>query len=133
MNVWSGLSEAAMQPWTGMYLRALALILGYGAIVHVGNMLGWTGEPWRQTPLHWRVMDVVLLAFNAIAAVGLWFKSPWAIVWTVVGLLSLQFLPYTLFRSHFIRTADDIQTLNSLLGTEGLLLIVLFVLIGLRK
>ncbi|MEO0801613.1 MAG: hypothetical protein AAFY57_04990 [Cyanobacteria bacterium J06642_2] len=133
MDAFFSLSAAVIRPWTGVYLRVLALVLGYGALAHVSNMLGWTGEPWWQTPWHWRVMDVVLLAFNAIAAWGLWLKSPWAVVWTVMGIILLQFVPYTLFRAAFVRTPEDIQTLNGLLGTEGLLLVVLFLLIGLKK
>lgn len=129
----NALAEAVKQPWAGVYLRFLAVVLVYGAIVHLGNMLGWTGEAWMSTPLHWRVMDGILLVFNAIAAIGLWLKYPWAILWTVAGIILLQFVPYTLFRSAFVRTPEDIQTLNGLLGTEGLLLLILLVLVVWKK
>lgn len=34
--------DRASQQWTGIYLRILAVILLYGALVHVGNMAGLT-------------------------------------------------------------------------------------------
>ncbi|MEO1403102.1 MAG: hypothetical protein AAFV72_17890 [Cyanobacteria bacterium J06635_1] len=116
------LDTAVTLKWTGIYLRAVALLLAYGALIHVGNMLGWSGTPWLQTPLHWRIMDVVLLSFNAIAAVGLWLRQPWAVIFLVLGIVTLQLIPYTLFRPYFIETPDQAQTLNGLISTELILL-----------
>ena len=59
-----------------MYVRLLAVVLLYGAAVHVGNMLGLTGTPWLQTPRLHRAMDVVLLVFDLVVAAGLWMKRP---------------------------------------------------------
>ncbi|MEM9163985.1 MAG: hypothetical protein AAGC54_13070 [Cyanobacteria bacterium P01_F01_bin.4] len=122
------LDTAVTLKWTGLYLRIVACILAYGALMHIGNMLGWSGTPWLQTPLHWRIMDGVLLAFNAIAAVGLWRRRPWAIILLIGGIVTLQLIPYTLFRPYFIETPAQAQTLNGLIGTE---LLLLFALVGL--
>lgn len=120
--LWQYLTVAADAKWTGHYLRFLAIVLMYGATVHVGNILGLNGQPWMETPLLWRVMDVGLLSFDLCVSVGLWLKQPVAIVVCAVGLLLLQILPYTLFRDAFIQTPTDAQTLNGLVGTELLLL-----------
>lgn len=127
------LNEALSNTWTGVYVRALAVILLYGAAMHVGNMLGLTGRPWIETPLLHRVMDVVLLSFNIVVAAGLWLRKPWGVVAFVVGILLLQIVPYTLFRSHFIQAPEDVKALNGLVVTEILLLALLITTILLKK
>ena len=59
-------------PWTRLYAKFFAIVLLYGATVHLGNIAGLTGESWLSTPWLWRVMDICLLSFNLVAAVGLW-------------------------------------------------------------
>ena len=126
-------NSALQQFWTSIYAKLLAIVLLYGAIVHISNMAGFTGTPWLSTPLLWRVMDVLLLLFNAIAAIGLWRGFVWSVWWTFGGILLLQFIPYTLLRSQFVLKPEDAQTLNSLLGTEVLLLVIFAILLWLRK
>ena len=123
------IAEALAQPLMGIYVRVLAVVLLYGAAMHVGNMLGLSGTPWSQTPRLFRAMDVVLLVFDLVVAAGLWIRKPWAVVAFVCGLVLLQILPYTLFRQHFVRSPEDVRTLNGLLGTELVLLLMLGVLL----
>ena len=130
---WLDLPHVVSQPWTGLYLRILAFVLAVGALVHVGNILGLTGVPWRETPPLWRLMDVVLLAFNVVVAVGLWQRHSWAVVALVGGVLALQVMPYTLFRNQFVQRAEDAATLNGLLGTWAVLLAVLLVLVAAKR
>ncbi|MEL6222023.1 MAG: hypothetical protein AAFR31_05200 [Cyanobacteria bacterium J06627_8] len=125
--------SSLQQPWTSLYAKGLAAILFYGATVHVMNMAGLTGTPWLSTPLLWRVMDVLLLVFNGVAAVSLWRGLSWSVWFVFIGIGLLQVIPYTLLRSHFILKPDDAQTLNSLLGTEAVLLGFLALLIWFRK
>lgn len=121
------------QPWTSIYAKIVALVLLYGATVHIGNMAGLTGTPWRSTPLLWRGMDVALLIFDLTAAIALWRGLAWS-VWLVFGGITLlQFVPYTLLRSHFILKPEDAQTLNGLLGTEALILVFFALLLWLKK
>ncbi len=70
------IAEALAQPWTRAYVRVLAIVLAYGGLVHVGNMIGLASIPWSESQLHLRIMDVVLLTFNVIVALGLWFRRP---------------------------------------------------------
>ena len=101
--------------------------------MHVGNMLGLTGTPWSQTPRLFRSMDVVLLVFDLVVAAGLWIRKPWAVVAFAAGLVLLQILPYTLFRRHFVRGPEDVSTLNGLVATELVLLLVLGVLLWAKR
>lgn len=119
--------------WITIYSKVIAIILVYGAIVHLSNIFGFTGTPWLSTPLLWRVMDVLLLIFDIVTAIGLWQGLIWSIWLVFSGILLLQFLPYTLWRSQFILKPEDAQTLNGLLGTEGLLLVIFAVLIWRKK
>ncbi|MEM9216563.1 MAG: hypothetical protein AAGD25_19725 [Cyanobacteria bacterium P01_F01_bin.150] len=45
------------KPWAARYAKFLALVLLYGAIVHIGNISGLSGTPWRSTPLLWQGME----------------------------------------------------------------------------
>lgn len=129
----TGLSSALQQPWTSGYAKLVAVVLLYGATVHIGNMASLTGTPWLSTPLLWRGMDVALLIFDVVSAIALWRGLAWS-VWLVFGGIALlQFVPYTLLRSHFILKPEDAQTLNGLLGTEALLLAIFALLIWLKK
>ena len=105
------------------------MLLLYGASVHVGNMLGLSGRPWSETPPLWRLMDVVLLLFNLIAAPGLWLRKPWAVCFLAAGFILLQIVPYTFFRPLFVEGPDDAQMLSGLVATEVLLLAGLLALI----
>lgn len=127
------LNSALQNPWTAAYAKLIALVLLYGATVHIGNMAGLTGTPWLETPLLWRSMDVALLIFDVTAAIALWRGLTWSIGWVFGGILLLQFVPYTLFRSQFVLKPEDAQVLNGLLGTEALLLGIFALLLWLRK
>jgi hypothetical protein len=128
-----GFQASVGGPWTSLYLRLLAIVLTYGAVEHIGNILGWSGRIWTETPLLWQVMDVILLLFNLSIALGLWWKQTWAVIGFVLGMITLQWIPYTCFRSLFARTPVEFQTLNGLLGTEFLLVAGLVTLLILRK
>ena len=133
MSINDVINSALKQPWTATYSRVMAIFLLYGATVHIGNILGLTGEPWLVSPLLWQVMDVGLLVFDIVAAIGLFRGFAWS-VWLVFGgIVLLQFMPYTLLRSQFVFKPSDVETLNSLLGTEVLLLAIFAILIWLRK
>ena len=127
------LSLAFERPWTATYTKIIAVILGYGAIVHTSNIFGLSGTAWLATPLLWRVMDVLLLIFNIITAVALWRGLTWSIWLLFGGMIVLQILPYTVWRSQFVLKPGDGEVLNGLLGTEILLLSILCLLLWFKK
>ncbi|MDJ1176217.1 hypothetical protein [Roseofilum capinflatum] len=127
------LNTALSYPWTAGYAKFLALVLLYGATVHIGNIVGLTGTPWLSTPLLWRGMDVALLIFNIVGAIALWRGLAWSVFLIFGGIILLQFVPYTIWRSQFILQPEDTQTLNGLLATEALLLAIFALLLWLKK
>ncbi|MGB0563125.1 MAG: hypothetical protein ACPGVO_15165 [Spirulinaceae cyanobacterium] len=127
------LNTALAQPWTARYAKFMALVLGYGATVHIGNILGLTGTPWLETPLLWRSLDLLLLMFDVTVAIALWQGWIWSVGAVFLGIILLQWLPYTVWRSQFVLKPEDAQTLNGLIGTEALLLAIFAILIGLKK
>ncbi|MGF1480408.1 MAG: hypothetical protein ACFB4I_13105 [Cyanophyceae cyanobacterium] len=125
--------DALQHPWTAAYAKLLAIVLFYGATVHIGNMAGLTGTPWLSTPLLWRGMDIALLCFDVVTAISLWRGVFWS-VWLVFGGIALlQFVPYTLWRSQFVLHPEAAQTINGLLIAEALVLGIFALLIWLRK
>jgi hypothetical protein len=127
------LSDALTQPWTRLYVRLLAFVLAFGGLVHVGNMLGLNGIAWRDTAVHLRVMDVVLLVFNVAVGLGLWLRRPWAVVAFAAGMLLLQIVPYTFFRHYFVQRPGDAGTLTGLVVTVALLVGILAALVVMKK
>ncbi|MEL7512718.1 MAG: hypothetical protein AAGM27_11325 [Cyanobacteria bacterium J06554_3] len=133
--------STSFQPWTARYAKLVAVVLAYGATVHIGNIAGLSGTPWLATPLLWRCMDIALLVFDIVAAVSLWKELGWSVWFVFSGIILLQFVPYTLLRfsfgeatpSHFILKPQDAQTLNGLLGTEAILLALFLILLLAKK
>ncbi|MEM1367630.1 MAG: hypothetical protein AAGG02_06325 [Cyanobacteria bacterium P01_H01_bin.15] len=119
--------------WSRIYVLFIASFLIYGGMVHLGNIAGLTGTPWLETPLLWRALDLVLLFFNLLTAWGLWRLVPWSVISLVLGLLTLQWIPYTLFREYFVASSADIATLNSLIITEMVLVGILLGLLWAKK
>jgi hypothetical protein len=127
------IQRALSQKWARLYVRFLAVLLTYGALMHVRNIVGWTGRPWRETPVHWRVMDIVLWLSNAIVAIGLWGRVPWAVVAFVVGSIALQIIPYTVLRPYFAETPEQVKTINGLVVTMVVLLALLVGLVAAKR
>ncbi|OKH17382.1 hypothetical protein NIES208_09560 [[Limnothrix rosea] IAM M-220] len=124
---------ALQQSWTKAYARIVAFVLLYGGFAHVGNIAGWTGTPWLETPLLWQFMDVVLLIFDVGTAIALWFGVAWSVWLLFGGIFCLQILPYTVWRSQFISKPEDGAVLNQLIGTELIILSIFCILLVLPK
>jgi hypothetical protein len=119
------IQAALSEPIVTYYVRGLALLLAFGALVHVGNVLGLSGRPWLETPVLWRAMDVVLLLFNVVVGIGLWAKTSWAVISFVGGIVLLQIVPYTLFKRHFIETTEHTTTLEGMVVFWVVILVLL--------
>lgn len=131
--MFESLQNSVTQYWTGIYLRFLSLCLLYGAFIHLGNIFGLGEVPWLETPIYWRLMDIILLVFNVIVSVSLWLKTIGGMIAFTVGIVLFQIIPYTLFRQFFIVNPQDGNTLNGLIGTEITLIILLAILIISKK
>lgn len=118
--------------WMAIYLRILALIIAYGALVHVTNLMGWGEMPWSEMPLTWRVGDLVYGLLDIVTAIGLWQRTAWGVL-CFLGAIASQFLIYTVFIDYFAFTSEQRQTIYGLLGTELILLLVFFILFFSKK
>ena len=45
------INSALEHKWTAIYAKFLTIVLFYGATVHLANILGLAGTPWRTTPI----------------------------------------------------------------------------------
>ena len=79
----------------------VAAFYGYGALVHVLNMLSLTGFDWRAAPLKWQVLDVSYLLVDLLVVVGLIMSWRAGFVAFYVAALSQIFL-YTVLREWII-------------------------------
>ena len=123
--------QATENSWMGIYLRILAIIIAYGASVHIANMMGFGEMSWAEMPLTWKVGDLVYGLLDTVTAIGLWQKTVWGI-FCFLSAIASQFLIYTLFIDYFAFTSEQRQTIYGLLGTE-LILVLLFFLLFIAK
>ncbi|MDJ0797134.1 MAG: hypothetical protein QNJ51_09910 [Calothrix sp. MO_167.B12] len=126
------LIEATELYWMGIYLRVLAFVFAYGAIVHASNMAGLGGKPWLETPLIWRIADIVYFILDIAAVIGLWQRKVWGIGLFLLAFLS-QFVLYTIFLDYFASNPEEKQTIYGLLGTEAILILVFLILFWTKK
>ncbi|MFC1784938.1 hypothetical protein ACFL0J_04845 [Candidatus Neomarinimicrobiota bacterium] len=128
------LKDKVSRKWTGIYLRILSVILGLSALAHIGSTFGFVSNPWGgEITIPMRILDVVLLVFNIVVAIGLWLKKPWAIVALVTEIVLLQIIPFTLFRHHFILSPEHGIMLNKLMASDLIMLSILAILLFRRK
>ncbi len=116
----------------GVYLRVLAVAMGYGAIVHFANIAGFGEKPWLEGPLSWRIGDLVYGPLNIATATALWVRSPWGLVLFLLAIAS-QFVIYTVFIDYFAITPQHRKTIHGLLGSEALLVVGLVVVWLLKR
>ena len=98
----------------------LAAFYGYGAAVHVANMLGLTGFDWKLAPVKWQVLVGLYLVLDIAMVAGLLAGRIWAVPALVLAASS-QILLYTVFRAwvldvpaEFAVAPSDVAYLNGL-------------------
>lgn len=128
--------KALKQAWQNslmaIYFRILAVIIAYGATVHIANILGWGEIAWAKMPLSWRIGDIVYGCLDLVTAIGLWQKTSWGIV-CFLSLITSQFIIYTIFIDYFAFTPGQRETIYQLLGIEAILILIFFWLLFSKK
>ncbi|ELS03844.1 hypothetical protein Xen7305DRAFT_00035680 [Xenococcus sp. PCC 7305] len=124
--------QATENFWMAIYLRFLAIVMAYGALVHMMNLLGFGEVIEGGRPLTWTVEDLVYGLLDTATAIGLWQKTIWGILCFFSAIAS-QFIIYTVFIDYFAFTIEQKQTIYGLLGTEVILLLVFGLLFVLKK
>ncbi len=126
------LKQVTENSWMAIYLRILAIIIAYGALVHLSNLMGFGEMPWGEMPITWKVGDIAYGLLDTVTAIGLWQKTVWGIFCFLTAIAS-QFLIYTVFIDYFAFTVEQRQTIYGLLATELILLLIFFLLLVTKK
>ncbi|MEM1429617.1 MAG: hypothetical protein AAGG09_09180 [Pseudomonadota bacterium] len=85
---------------------SLAAFYGYGAAVHIANIMGWTGFNWALAPLKWQALDGFYLVLDVAVVAGLLAGRAWAVPALVFAATS-QILLYTVFRAWILDVPAD--------------------------
>ena len=115
-----------------MFFWLVGALYAFGAVVHVGNILGLAGRPWSATPLLWRTFDVVFLVLDASVAIGVAISSGVAVAAFVLAAI-LQIVLYAGFAEHFSHTPEQAAAIRQLLFLNGALLATFVLLLLLRS
>ncbi len=126
------IDESRQQSWMGVYLRILALIYAYGAIIHYTNLLGWGELSWSEMPLSWKLGDIFYGILDPITVTGLWLKSFWGIACLFIAAIS-QIVLYAGFPDRFAFTPEQQQTLWSLVIFHSISLTIFAGLVVFKK
>lgn len=95
-----------------IYLRILAVIYTFAAIVHAGNILGFGEMPWAEAPLAWQLGDIFYLIVDTIAAIGLFMLRPWGVAAFLLAAFS-EMLLFTLVPEWFVLRPEHETLLRS--------------------
>lgn len=112
----------------GIYLRILALLYLYGAIVHYANLLGFGEMPFTQEPLSWQIADISYAILDTLTLIGLWLKTRWGIAGFFLSATS-QLILYIGFPQWFAFNPEQQQLLWSMVIFHLVTLLIFFGLV----
>ncbi|WP_417666911.1 DUF6163 family protein [Roseibium sp.] len=100
-------------PWSTVliwYLRAIALLLIGGGIIHWARIVGFV--PWRglwfwDMPVEWQAATVFFAVLDLVAATGLWLAVSWGTVMWLFRAMS-QIVMHSLFADIYGRRPYEI-------------------------
>jgi hypothetical protein len=110
-----------------IYLRILAVIYGFAAILHIGSIVGLGRVPFEEAPLSWQLSDIFYGAVDTIAAIGLFKNRPWGIGAFFVAAIS-EILLFTLVPEWFVVEAAQLTMLRGFVVYHVVALTIYFVL-----
>lgn len=120
------ITEAFRRKWFYVGSLIMGVAYGLGAIVHIGNILGFGEVKWTESPLSWKVGDICWGALDVVAVVGIVLKSPIGVLALVLAACS-QIIAYSFFPDSFATTEPHRSTLRGLIYFNGIVLVVMVV------
>ena len=120
------LAIAFDKKWFYIGALVLAVLYGFGGLVHIGNILGFGELEWSDAPLSWKVGDIGWGTLDMIAVIGIVLKSPIGLVALALAALS-QVVVSGLLPELFALTETHHSTLRYLVYFNGLVLFTLSV------
>ena len=94
-----------------IFLRILAVIYAFAAILHIGSILGLGRIPFADAPLSWQLSNIFYGVVDSIAAVGLFLMRPWGIAAFFLAAISEIFL-FTLVPEWFVLEQQQLAMLR---------------------
>jgi hypothetical protein len=94
-----------------IFLRVLATIYAFAAILHLGSVMGLGRVPFEDAPLSWQVSDIFYGVLDTIAAIGLFKLRPWGIVAFFISAIS-EILLFTLVPEWFVVEPEQLTMLR---------------------
>ena len=120
------MSRAFQRRWFHVGALVIAVLYGFGGIVHIGNILGFGEIKWTEAPLTWRVGDIWWGALDVAAVVGIVFKSPLGLI-AIILAAGTQVAVYGFVPDAFAPTAAHHSTLRGLVYFNSAILLMLVV------
>lgn len=109
------------------FQRLLCVMYAFGALVHLGNLLGMGKHKVGEMPGHLLAADVFYLVMNVATIVGLWRNETWGRVCLLV-MLGSQLVLYLGIPGAFATDATERAQLRGMVWLHVGTLAVLFVL-----
>jgi hypothetical protein len=94
-----------------VFLRILAIIYAFAAVMHIGSILGFGRTPFADAPLSWQLSDIAYGVIDTIAAIGLWQQKFFGIVAFFVAAIS-EILLFTLVPEWFVVEPEQLTMLR---------------------
>ncbi|MAF83107.1 MAG: DUF6163 family protein [Gammaproteobacteria bacterium] len=84
-----------------IFLRILAIIYAFAAVLHIGSILGFGRTPFLEAPLSWQLSDILYGIVDTIAAMGLWQQKSWGLYAFFIAAIS-EILLFSLVPDWFV-------------------------------
>ena len=94
-----------------IFLRILAIIYAFAAVLHIGSILGLGRMPFADMPLAWQLSDIAYGIIDTVAAIGLWQQKRWGIAAFFLAAGS-EILLFTLVPDWFTSDPTELRMLN---------------------
>jgi hypothetical protein len=116
-----------------IFLRILAVIYAFAAVMHIGSILGFGRTPFADAPLSWQLSDIAYGVIDTIAAIGLWQQKFFGIAAFFVAAIS-EILLFTLVPEWFVVEPEQLTMLRGFVAYHLVAIAIYFVLrrIGVR-
>ncbi len=111
-----------------IFLRILAIIYAFAAVLHIGSVLGFGRTPFLDAPLSWQVSDIFYGIIDTIAAAGLWQQQFWGISAFFIAATS-EILLFSLVPDWFVVEPSQLTMLRGFIAYH---LVALGTYFGLR-
>ena len=112
-----------------IFLRVLAIIYAFAAVLHIGSIMGFGRIPFADAPLSWQLSDIAYGIIDTIAAVGLWQQKRWGIAAFFIAAIS-EILLFTLVPNWFVTEAGQLTMLRGFIAYHLIAIVIYF---GLKR